>query len=164
MPLAASRAATQRTVLAGAPAPRPTRCRDPFDPKLSMSEDQDRDMMTSHIEKRCGNPHSASPARAVPRYFASPDLASPRKTNSKHPLKKYASASLPSSQSAYNQRTRLQIQTHHSLPESTRQHRSSSNPPSSTSTPTHLTRQPSPGTLKHHPPPPTSTNSSQNSD
>jgi hypothetical protein len=162
MPLAArdSRAATQRTCSLAPRRPRPnTRC-DPFDPRLSMSDDQDRDMMTSYIEKRCGNPHSASPARAVPRYFASPDLASPRK-NSKHPPKKHASASLPSSQSA---NSITNSNSPYSLPESTRQHRSSSNPPSSTSTPTHPTRQPSPGTLKHHPPPPTSTNSSQNSD
>ena len=30
-----------------------------------MSDDRDRDMTTSHLEKRCDTPHSASPARAL---------------------------------------------------------------------------------------------------
>ena len=30
-----------------------------------MSDDRDRDMMTSHLEKRLGTPHSASPAQAL---------------------------------------------------------------------------------------------------
>ena len=59
MPLALSEPA--RYLLAG---PRPTRCY-PFDPRLSMSDDRDRDMMTSHLEKRPGTPHSASPAHAL---------------------------------------------------------------------------------------------------